>query len=198
MTYDDFTRRLRAIGAGKLDRAMRAEMGATVADAESRAKARLSGGVLQPRSGNLRRSIASGVDAPRDGHVGGYLRAGGGSRDVRYAKSHEQKGVEGTTVTLRPTRGRFLAIPTARVPGGNTPRWPRSFDFLRFQPIRGGRMGLLVRDVGGRRQRSEVWFILVPRVTIPARPFLKPSMREATAGIETRMHVAFRRALDLG
>lgn len=185
MTFEEFSRRLREAGERRVDQAMFVEMGAMMVEAEALAKGRLSGDVLNPRSGNLRRSIVHRAVRLGPGRVEGAIRAGGGARDVRYARIHEEGG------TIRPKKaGGFLAIPTARVPGGQTKQWPRAFPFLRFQPIRGGSMGLLVKDVGGRRARSEVWFILVRKAVIPRRPYLAPSMADATRDINGRMRAA--------
>lgn len=194
MTGEEFATRLRAAAERRVERELRAEMGATVADAENRAKARLSGAVLNVRAGYLRRSIVGLVDAPTGLTLVGRVRAGGGTKEVSYARIHEEGG------TIRPRNGRFLAIPTDNVPGGMTKVGPRDIPNLRFVEIRGGAMGMLVRDRAGRGKagtgaRADVMFWLVHRVDVPKRPYLLPSVQEASADFPDRMREAVNRAL---
>jgi hypothetical protein len=69
-----------------------------------------------------------------------------------------------------------LAIPVgpALTPAG-VPRFPSPRDVagLRFQPIRGGSAALLVKDIGRRRGRSEIWFHLVRSVTIKPKHYMR-------------------------
>lgn len=116
------------------------------------------------RAGMLRRSIKGRARETTKG-VEVILQAGGGPAG-RYAAIQEHGGV------VRPTRGRYLAMPIGPAltsSGVARHRSPRDVDGLRFVPIRGGSMGLLVRDAG---DRSDIWYILLRRVRVPATRFL--------------------------
>lgn len=199
MTFAEYADRLRLAGTKRLQAAMHTEMATTVEDAIGRTQERLGGAVLRVRSGNLRRSI-TGVTEMENGPVAiGKVRAGGGQRDVRYARIHELGGVI-TPNGNSGGGGKFLAIPTSMAPGGQTKHTARDVPGLRFQPIRGGSMGLLVRDNpgakrGGRGARSDILYILVRRVTMPARPYLRPSVMEANAGLADRMRQAMNQLM---
>ena len=151
---------------------------------------RLTGEVLSYRSGALRRTAEGHAGAV----AGGWeirLQAGGGVDDVRYARIHEEGGV------ITPKRGRFLAIPlppvlNARGIAKSKPRDQK----LTFVPIHGGAAGLLVKPSGRGKRRVFVahWF-LAPRVTIPKRPYLAPSMREVAEKAPAQLQSAIRRLL---
>jgi hypothetical protein len=136
----------------------------------------LSGQRLNVRSGRLRNSVASVVTQTADG---GTLEVSAGrGADVKYARILERGG------TIRPTRGRFLAIPQGRaLTGAGVTRggWesPRTAPAkLRFVPISGGR-GLLVEDRGARgRERSDILYLLVQSVRIRGRFYMRTT-REA-------------------
>lgn len=127
----------------------------------------------------------------------GILRAGGGTRDVQYARIHEEGG------TILPKQARALAIPTrfARTQAGvSRVASPRQVAGLRMVWPKGSPRGYLVKDIAGgrgRRARTEIWFILVGRVVMPRRPYLAPSVAEAWQGIEGRMVAAVHRVLGL-
>ena len=137
--------------------------------------------VLHVRSGRLRASIGSEVEATPTGHDLIY-RAGAqtGRGSVSYARLQELGG------TVRPVSARYLAIPVgpAKTPAGVS-RWasPRDAGFpLRFVPTRSG--GLLVRDTGkGKARRSVVYYVLRASVTIPARPYLRPAAEAAAQAL---------------
>lgn len=190
MTFDEFATRLQVAATKRVAAEVHREMGTVVEEAIGLAKGRLGGAVLNTRSGNLRRSITGEVVPTSSAAVEGKVRAGGGDRDVRYARIHELGGV------IVPKNGKFLAIPTNLAPGGQTKHGPRDVPDLRFVPIRGGAMGLLVRERRGRHGlRSEILYILVRRVQIPKRPYMEPSVREATVDMGDRMREAMNRAV---
>lgn len=194
MTYGQLAARIREAALTKVGPALAAEMATTMLEAEGLAKGRLGGQVLNPRTGNLRRSLASFVEAESALKLRGVLRAGGGARDVRYARIHEEGG------TILPVNARALAIPTKfaqTAVGASKYASPRQVPGLRYVWPKGSPRGYLIRDVGGRNARSEIWFILVGRVTMPARPYLAPSRDEAARDIGTRMARAAHRALGL-
>jgi hypothetical protein len=154
---------------------------------------------LRRRTGRLARTISGEVDETPDG-FGFRLRGGGlskGGGEVRYGRAQERGA------TIRPKRGRFLAIPVgpALKPSGEA-RYasPREVPGLRFQPIHNGNAGLLVRDIAGRGKkgtgaRSEVWFRLVPRVTIRPKYFLRDGFAASQEGFADRLRAAAEGAL---
>lgn len=98
-------------------------------------------------------------------------------------------------VTIKPKNKKFLALPTENARG----KRPRDFgDQLKFIPIQGGTKGLLVKEVGGRRARSEVFFILVKSVTIPERSFLRAGFDKNLNRIMDKMEVFMGDVLDFG
>lgn len=155
----------RAAGGGLLEAMRRTLIGvALMGEAQARENATSSPKV---RSGHLRRSISSEttLEASR---VVLTLRAGEGATE-RYASAQEYGA------TVRPRRGKFLAIPVGRaLTGAGVPRYPspRAVPGLRFVPIRGGSMGLLVKDVGKRNARSDTYFILLRSVRVPATRYI--------------------------
>jgi hypothetical protein len=180
-----FARRLRVLGSGGLRPVIRRVLVTHAAIGEGIAKSETYG--LNVRSGRLRASIGSAV---RDTDAGAELalqagRARGG-RDVIYAGVHEglrPDGSRATSTTIRPKNGKFLRIPTVwamtlagvdRNPGPLRQTAPG-----RFRVVAGGDGRLfLVPNAKGRRGAEEPpWYLLVPSVTIRARPFLLPAMQ---------------------
>lgn len=150
----------------------------------------LSGQRLGARSGRLRNSTSMQVTQDADGVT---LRVSvGRGDDVRYAAIQEYGG------TIRPKRGRFLAIPVgpAVTPAGVTRGgWesPRTAPAkLRFVPIRGGRMARLVID---RRNRSETAYLLVRSVTIRAKHFMRDTERAAVAAFPEALSAQLQTAI---
>lgn len=197
MTFPEYIERLRLAAGKRLQSAMHTEMGAVVEEAAGLAKGRLSGSVLNVRSGNLRRSVLGIVDPPQGAVIQGRIRAGGGSREVSYARIHEEGG------TIVPNGnsgggGKWLAIPTRLAPGGQTKHTARDVPGLRFQPTKRADVALLVRDRKRRNKAghmSDVLYILVKSVRIPKRPYLAPSAREASADLAGRMNRAMDRLM---
>lgn len=196
MTFDAYISRVRSIAERRLREAVRVEVGDTMAEAEGIAKGRVSGSVLKVRSGYLRRSIAGMVDHGNDAVVTGRLRAGGGEREVRYARIHELGGVV-TPNGNSGGGGQWLAIPTAFAPGGRTKHTARDVPGLTFRRTRRPDLAMLVNTANtgkrGRGKQGDVVFWLVKSVTIPARPYLRPSFEEATADLHQRINAAINR-----
>lgn len=141
------------------------------------------------RSGVLRRSIRGELDIEGDGVVLGLSAGDNGTAAERYAMLQERGG------RIVPRDGQWLAIPTGpALTGAGVARYSsaRQVAGLRVQPIRGGTMGLLVKDVGGRRARSEVWFYLVRSAQVPATRFLARAWEPTVADARTEA----QRALD--
>ena len=159
--------------------------------AESTAKGLLGGARLTPRTGHLRRSVQGRATIKSDVPTA-TLRAGGDRDDVRYARIHDVGGV------ITPKRGRFLAIPVgAALTASGVPRYssPRQVAGLRFIPTRGGRAGILVRDVGGRNARSEVLFRLVRQVRINATRYLSEPFDTLRERLPLAIRAAFTHAM---
>jgi len=136
----------------------------------------LSGNRLGVRSGRLRGSV--GMEVVQDGAGVSLEVFAGRAAEVNYARIQEHGG------TIRPTRGKFLAIPVgpARTGAGVTKGgWesPRTAPVkLRFQSIRGGSMGLLVID--GKR-KSTVAYVLVRSVRIKPKHYMRDTQTAAVA-----------------
>lgn len=67
-------------------------------------------------------------------------------------------------------------------------RGPRSFPFLVLVRNRKGKL-MLIRNVGGRNARAEIYYILKKTVVLPARPFFYPQTRNP--GTLSAMQAAF-------
>ena len=178
MTPAELAERLRGVGRDRLVAAVRKEVVKAGLRAEGAAK-ELAGSRMQVRSGALRRSIQSSV-TDEDGGFALRLRAGAGSRELRYARIHEEGG------EIIPKNGKFLAIPWPGGPAvtaGGVSRYasPRDVPDLHFQATRGGAGGLLLKDIPGkgknnRSAKSEIWYVLVRKVNIKAKRYLGDAM----------------------
>ena len=179
ITLEEFEQRLaEASRGGALHKLVRGELHRLAKTAERAAKLRVTGGnPLNTRSGRLRSSIRSGVrGGTKGGHKGtieGWLRAGGSSRkgQVKYARIHEEGGV------IVPRKAKWLTIPVgpAKTKAGVARGGARSFKSLMFMPdFKDPQKAYLIHRFSGA-----LFFILVKRVVIPKRPFLKPSIEEA-------------------
>ena len=183
----------RAQAGGELAARLRRTLIGVALDAERMAK---ENATTDPRvrTGNLRRSIVATTDAS-DSALRIDLSAGEGSGTDRYASSIEYGA------TIRPRGGRFLAIPTGpALTGAGVPRYPsaRAAPGLRFVAIRGGSMGLLVRDVGGRNARGDIWYFLVRQTTIRPRRFIGRAIDEIRPVAVERFGETVRAALGGG
>lgn len=108
----------------------------------------------------------------------------------------------GGTITAK---GKMLTIPLNRQAAlkSGRPGWNPHTEPGLFLLKRKGRAPLLVKSKGGGKSgngkgaRIELWFALVPRVKIAARPFLRPAARSAitkTGRIEAAYNNGFRAA----
>lgn len=177
MTVQEFTARIRELAEGRLARAIVGEASRLAMETEGQAKL-LARTRLRVRSGNLGRSIVGSVT---DGWpvVGLSLKAGGGTKEVGYARLQEYGG------TVRPKGHPFLAIPVgpALTPSGvpRFPLGPRSVPGLTFVPIRGGAMGLLVRGNsvnrygarGTKKAFGQVFYVLQRSSTVTGKRFMR-------------------------
>lgn len=198
ITLDEFQRRLNeASTGGALKLLVRKTLQGAVKGAERGAKLRVTGGnPLHTRSGRLRASIRSGVrGGVKGGHKGsieGYLRAGGPGRRgmVKYARLQEL-GSEGPIVPKKADG--WLAIPTkAQKTGAGVSRGgPRTVEGLWFHQTHPDKAYLLKR-LGGK---NIALFLLRKSVTIPARPYLKPSIDEAAELLPAELAPLLGRAL---
>ena len=138
----------------------------------------LSGARLRVRSGRLRGTASSSVTRAF-GSVALTVTVGrANDASLSYARIQEDGG------TITPKRGRFLAIPVGpALTAAGVARYssPRDVPGLRFQPIHGGAMGRLVKDTGGKRGRSETWFLLVPSVKIKGTHYMRDAGALMTA-----------------
>jgi phage gpG-like protein len=179
------TERLAAVQA-QLRVGLRKEITRAALLGERAAKLLLTGQSLHVRSGRLRASVQSEV---KEEGVGWdlALRAGGGARDVRYARIHEEGGV------IRPVNAKYLAIPLpiARTAAGVS-RYasPRQVPVpLRFAQSKGGNP--LLVDGKGRP-----WFVLRKSVRMPARPYLAPALAQVEAMLPERLESLLQRAIE--
>jgi len=152
----------------------------------------LGGDPLTTRSGQLANSIRgikrSGGDTPT-----GAIGVPPNSPAAGYAGIQEFGGV------IRPVQKQWLTIPTelALTKSGRASRISaKDFTDLRFQMIHTGTMAALVRDVGGRRRRTEIFFWLVKKVTIQPTQWLSAGVRKAAAMMARVIDDEIRRAFD--
>ena len=153
------------------------------------------GARLQVRSGQLRRSVQADLVEEGPGALLLRLRAGGGTKELAYARVQELGG------TIRPRNGRFLAIPWRGGPAltaGGVGRYasPRDVPGLHFVPTRGGAGGLLIKDQGkGRGARSTIWYVLVRQVQIRGVRYLGDAMDQEQSALGERLAAAVTLAL---
>tara|TARA_Y100000356_G_scaffold129488_1_gene130602 strand:+ start:461 stop:979 length:519 start_codon:yes stop_codon:yes gene_type:complete len=116
---------------------------------EKKAKHKASA-VLTPRTGHLVQSI-TGRPKKKRNEIVIALSAGGGRKDVKYAKTHEQDGFPGSYFTIRPRNSKYLVFPVS------------ADAFTEAGVARGGGAG-------------SAW-VSVKQVRIPSRPFLRPTWK---------------------
>lgn len=144
----------------------------------------LTGQRLQVRSGRLRASVEYDV-RDEGAAVTLALRAGGGAKDVRYARLQEYGGI------VKPVVAKYLAIPVGpALTGRGTPRYPSPRDVpgLTFALSRRGQPMLVKRSDerrGKRRtaQAGEVWYLLRRSVTIRGVHYLRDARDAAAAAL---------------
>ena len=184
-TLQQFSDDLAKEGAGGLEKRLRTLMQALKTDAESQAKQAYITSGLRKRTGALFGSISGGALAEAEG-IGLFVKAGGLDRrgqPIRYAKIHEFGG------EIR-AKGRMLAIPQKPVKtAAGVARAPSPLDFK-------GQLFLKADEKGVRlinQATMKTWFILKSKVDIPARPYLRPGLRE----VSQRMPDDLRRIVKL-
>ena len=164
-----------------------------ITEAEGEAK-NLARTRLHKRTGYLSRSITGSVSESWP-NVDVALRAGGEKAQVRYAALQEYGG------TVTPKRGKFLAIHTGpALTGAGAPRYtsPRDVPGLAFVPIRGGRMGRLVKSEGkGSRARSTTWFLLVRSVTVDGKRYMRDPWESFERTVSARVQASFAGAMGV-
>jgi hypothetical protein len=174
MTPAEAAAMIKRLGAGGFRAAVQRTMVETALRGEGYAKGNAAT-VLNVRTGHLRRSIAGTVRDTSEGPEA-VISAGGrvnGGASVRYAGTHEY----GATIT--PKRSRYLRIP---LPPARTAAGVDRFG----GPLRQSGAGLftVIKAKSGRlflkhRPSGALWYMLVERVTIRARPFLRPAADRA-------------------
>lgn len=162
------------------------------------------GGLLQNRSGMLRRSFGFGVTGGlKDGYDLTLLVYSSG---VKYARLQEYGG------TIRPRRAKYLTIPLkdALTPSG-VQRYSSARDLFTYHPdqisvVRSPKSGKLfivsdgrpgAKTAKGKNSQTQWLYILKKSVTIPPRlGFRKTFKSPVMAGDrQARLRVAVRRAL---
>jgi len=194
ITVQQFAAKLEALGQGKaLAALLRKEMIITGLSAQGATQG-LINQRLRVRSGFLQRSPAFRVEevaALPELHVS----AGGGQGkrgELRYAALQEYGG------TVRPVKGKFLAIPVGpALTGAGVARYASARDVpgLSFIPTAGGGAVLGKSKGRGKNARMETWFILRRQVTIQGRYFVRDGTRPAFAAFGDRMTANIARLL---
>lgn len=192
MTPADFARRMAAGPAG-IAKAL-AAAGTRAAAAGERAARDRARTALSVRTGNLRRSILGTATVEPSGALAVSLRAGGGAKAVKYARIQELGG------TVTPKRGRYLRIPLkAAKTAAGVDRYAgplrQALPGLFVIRAKSGKL-FLVRPKGrGKSRGLEFLYLLVEKSTIPARPYLRPSMDDVAQSLKTNMGAALSAAI---
>ena len=191
LTLAEFTARTEKLGAGGLLRTLRPSAVKAGLHGEGRVKLYATTR-MRRRTGNLAGSVASDVQV-KTGELEIGLQAGGrrgsASQPVRYARIQEKGD------TVRPKRGRFLAIPigpaltAAGVPRFHSPRDVPDLVFV--QSLRG--QPLLVKQGTG-----EPWFLLRRKVTIKPKHYLRDGARDAAKVLPSLLSAAVVREVTHG
>jgi len=161
------------------------------------AKRFLSGQVLRRRTGNLARSV-EGVYEIVDGLPS--IRVGVFRSPARaYARIHELGG------TITPKKAKSLAVPVgagAVTPAGvskyASPRqYPGDLQYISIN--RGNVVGILVDPKEKRKEqegRMKATYLLLRRVKVKARPFLRPGVMAYLPELAKEVSRAVRKALN--
>ena len=132
---------------------------------------------FKPSTGNLAGSIR--VETVTSGET--YAEVAVGPGNLVYGRIQELGG------TIKPIKGKYLAIPADGTPKGAR---PRDYNDLSFIPsAKGG--GVLVSNHG----KGEVMFILKSSVTLPPRPYLRPAVDENLKKIEQAVSYQINKAI---
>ena len=186
LTLDEAVATLRKQGVGGLRKAIGRHLGAWALIAERASKDNASS-FLEVRTGRLRSSIRGTAD--KDALVG-ILSAGERNKaEVKYARVQEKGG------TIVPTRGQFLAVPTAlakTAAGVSRFASPRDVPGLVFHRSKKGGLMLGEWILTGRGKSKkptfEPWFWLVRSVYLRPRRYLLAGF--VTAEVELRERIA--------
>lgn len=160
VTLKQWRERVGELAASTLPRTVRPIIAEAAQRFESEAKLNQGRAGLHRRTGSLFNRTSGRATFKRDVFEAEVeLRV-----DVPYAAVHEYGA------TIRPTRARYLTIPLRanRTRGGDTRVAPRMIRGAYFITSRNG--NLLMMDP----QRGPM-FVLVDRVTVPARPYVAPA-----------------------
>ena len=126
------------------------------------------------RTGDLRRSIT----ASEPPHLTSIVGA-----NKRYAAMQEFGGV------IKPKKGKYLKVPMGVSLRAKTLTFrDTGNEDVTLIPLRGGRfMGVRkIRGKSGKGDRDDILFMLVRKVTIQARPYLRPAMRSRVLAKQAR------------
>jgi hypothetical protein len=171
--YKETLRALSSMG-DRIDSAVSEGLAAGVKLASARvAKEHMSGQDLASRTGNLRRAIDGWMEGNLDGVVG--IREKSAVEKYKWILGSEQK-------TIRPTSGKFLAIPIA---DGLTPAGVARFKSPRDVPdgffFKGKSGGLFFGKRRGKTDKSKlmVFFIFKKKVTITGSGALAAGVLES-------------------
>lgn len=137
--------------------------------------------------------LRNSITAVHARDLGKPMRAAVGT-NVRYGRIHELGGV------IRARRAKHLVIPLTdkarralERSGGSARAAIASFGKVRWIPRKSG--FLVVKEVKGRRARTEVLFVLKKQVIIPRRPWLVPGVRAAVPRMQKVLPGVFAKQL---
>jgi len=174
-------------GAVELQAAVKQKLNKGASNITSGGRSSSPGDPPNKNTGTLGRSIQ--IDRTGLDKTAPFARVGSG---LPYARILEVGG------TIRPTRVKLLPIPIgvagrrARRDAGSSLRNDKSLVLIESK--KGNK--LLVRFVGtGKRQKMVPLFVLKDKVTIRARPYLRPTLAEERQNVANTMLRFFRAAL---
>lgn len=209
ITVHQFTDKLIGlVEGGRLKAILRKELIATGIEAQGNVQAKIEER-LKVRTGALRRSPASRIEIldrwPQLTVSAGGARGGRG--ELRYAALQEFGG------TVRPVKGRFLAIPVGpALTAAGVPRYasPRDVPGLAYVQSRKGQPLLVMAQNAGKVGKSgraggsakggtlagSVWYILRRSVTIRGKFFVRDGVADAFTGFGGRISSAIAQAMQ--